>query len=77
MGVSHHQTELAFVGASGVQFANQTAVEHHDNTVAKRHHFVELYRYQQNRAAGVTHFNQLFMNKLDGADIHAAGRLAD
>ena len=60
-----------------VHLADDPALEHHQDAVAQRHDLVQLDRDQQDGAAGIAQGEQLAMDEFDGADIDAAGRLAD
>ncbi len=53
MGVGHHQAKRAFVGHPTVDLSDDTAFEHHQNPVGKRHDLVQFNRNQQDRTAGV------------------------
>src|SRR6185312_7858272 len=75
--VRHHQTEHAFVGVASRDIADDASVAHDEDAVGERHDLVELDRYQKHRATGVAMLDELAMNELDGADIHAARRLSD
>ena len=53
------------------------AGEHHQNAVRERADFVELHRDQQNGLALVTQCDEAPVDEFNGADINAAGGLAD
>ena len=57
--------------------AGDAAVEHHDDPVGERLDLVELDRDEQDRLAAVAQRDDLLVDELDGADVDAAGRLAD
>ena len=63
--------------ASLAALADDAACEHHQDAVGQRADFIELDRDQQYRLAHVAQFDETAVNEFDGADIDAAGRLAD
>ena len=73
----HHQAELALGGGRGIGFADDVAVEHHEDAVGERADFVELDRDEEDRLPRVAHLDDLVVDELDGADVDAARRLAD
>ena len=59
------------------QLAGDAAAAHHQDAVGQRQDLVELGRDQQHRPARVAQRDDAAVDELDGADVDAAGRLAD
>ena len=57
--------------------ADDAPVVHDQDAVGERQDLVELDRDQEDRLAGVAEGHQPAVDELDGADVHAARRLAD
>ena len=60
-----------------IDFAGDPALVDHQQAIRQRHHFFELGRHEQHRAAGIAQRHQLAMDELDRADVDAARRLRD
>ena len=73
----HQEAEFFFIGLICGAFAHDLTVKHHRNPVAQRQDFLKLHRDQQDRLALVAQLHDLLVDKLDRADIDAAGGLAD
>src|SRR5689334_16102067 len=71
----HQQAQFGF-GCFGSDFAGDLAVEHDKDPVGQRPDLVELNRDEQDSLAFLPQRDEPAVNKLDGADIDAAGRLA-
>jgi len=71
----HHQSDLFFVSSRGVDFSSDRSVIHDEYPICERQHLFELGGNEKDRSPSITQLDQLSMNKLDCADVHAACRL--
>ena len=73
----HHETDGPLGGLRLRHLADDAPVVHDQDAVRERQDLVELDRDQEDRLAGVAEGHQPAVDELDGADVHAARRLAD
>ena len=71
----HHQAYLFGRCDFRIDLADDLAFADDEQAVGKRGDLFEFSRYKQNGGAGVAEFDQLSVDKFDGTDINAAGRL--
>lgn len=72
----HQQADAGGVEFIDRQFAGDAAAAHHEDAVGQRAHFLQLDGDEQDRDARVAQCQQLRVDRLDRADVHAARRLA-
>jgi hypothetical protein len=73
----HQNADVCRFRRRRIDFARDAALVDHEQAIGQRHHFLELRRDEQDRAAGVPQLDQLAVDELDGADVHATGGLRD
>src|SRR5687768_1147124 len=73
----HQEADLFLRGLLRVNLADDAAVVDDEQAVCERSHLFQLGRDEQDGAALVAQLDQLAVDKLDGADVHAARRLRD
>jgi hypothetical protein len=71
----HVGTECVLGGVGGGHHRDEAAAVHHGDAIGEREHFVQLRGDQEDRLARVARGEELGVDELDGADVHAAGGL--
>src|SRR5215218_5281510 len=74
---SHEESDLLLRGLLRVHLADDAAVVEDEQAVGKRSDLFEFRGDEQDGAALVAQLDQLAVDELDGADVHAARRLRD
>src|SRR5689334_15068826 len=77
MSAGHQQTNLFQGGNFRIDFTGDSSFMNDQQTIGKTRHFFELRRDEQDRTPRITQGDELPVNKLDRADVHAACRLRD
>src|SRR6185369_5437146 len=75
MAAGHQQTNLFKCRRFRIDFARDASFVNDQQTIGKTRHFFELRRDEQDRTPRITQADELPVNKLDCADVHAARRL--
>src|SRR5688572_24026477 len=73
----HQKPNLPLVRVLALQLARDPAVEHDQDAVGEGEDLVELDRDEEDGLARIAHGDEAPVDELDGADVDAAGGLAD